>query len=66
MMTIEDIKEELENRLLKVNKAIEYHRGDLGSAYLYHHHMGFLEAADGMFGERQFLEGILEKITGRS
>lgn len=62
MMTIEEIKSELENRLLKVNKEIDYHRGDLGSAYLYHHHMGFLEAADGMFGERQFLESLLEKM----
>lgn len=61
-MTIEEIKAELESRLLKVNKDIEYHKGDLGSAYLYHHHMGFLEAADGMFGERQFLEGLLKKM----
>ena len=62
MMTIEEVKAELESRLLKVNKDIEYHKGDLGSAYLYHHHMGFLEAADGMFGERQFLEGLLKKM----
>jgi len=62
MMTIEEVKAELESRLLKVNKDIEYHKGDLGSACLYHHHMGFLEAADGMFGERQFLEGLLKKM----
>ena len=62
MMSTEEIKAELENRLLKINKEIEYHKGDLGSAYLYHHHMGFLEAADGMFGERQFLEGLISKL----
>lgn len=62
MMTIEEVKAELENRLLKINKEIEYHKKDLGDAYLYHHHKGYLEAADGMFGERQFLEGLLGKM----
>ena len=61
-MSNEDIKTELEARLLKVNNEIDYHKRDLGDPVHHHHHKGFLEAADGMFGERQFLEQLIAKI----
>lgn len=51
----------LRDRLKKIKQEIDYRKRHLkDEGILYHHYKGFLEAADGMFGERQFLEGILE------
>jgi hypothetical protein len=60
--SIEEIKNELLVRLSTINKKIDDTRKDLGNPYLHHHYEGYLEATDGMFGERQFLEKLLEKI----
>lgn len=60
-MTVEELKNELALRLNYVNSKIESAKADLGDPVLHHHHKGFLEAADGMFGERQFLEKLIEK-----
>lgn len=61
-MSNEEIKKELEGRLLKVNAEIESRKSDLGDPIHFHHYKGYLEAADGMFGERQFLEGLISKL----
>ena len=58
-MSVEEIIEELERRLSKVKKEIEFRKNDLGDPVNHHHYMGYLEASDGMFGERQFLEKLL-------
>jgi hypothetical protein len=62
-MTIEEIKNELLARLGYVKGKIEATRADLGDHYLHHHYEGFLEATDGMFGERQFLEKLIDKLS---
>ena len=59
MMNIDEIINELQARLEYVNKEIAYRKNDLGDPIHYHHYRGYLEAADGMFGERQFLEKLL-------
>ena len=59
MMNIDEIINELQARLEYVNKEITYRKNDLGDPIHYHHYRGYLEAADGMFGERQFLEKLL-------
>lgn len=61
-MSSEEIKRELESRLLKVNSEIESRKNDLGDPIHFHHYKGYLEAADGMFGERQFLETLISRI----
>lgn len=58
-MSVDEIVEELERRLDKVKKEIDFRKNDLGDPVHYHHYKGYLEAADGMFGERQFLEKLL-------
>lgn len=60
-MTVEELKNELELRLNYVKGKIESVKSDLGDPVLFHHHKGFLEATDGMFGEKQFLEKLIEK-----
>ena len=60
-MTVEEMKTELMGRLNYVNEKIQRTKGDLGDPVMYHHNKGFLEAADGMFGERQFLEKLIER-----
>ena len=61
-MSNEEIKRTLEDRLLKVNSEIESRKKDLGDPIHFHHYKGYLEAADGMFGERQFLETLISRI----
>lgn len=61
-MSNEEIRRELESRLLKVKSEIDSCKADLGDPIKHHHYKGYLEAADGMFGERQFLESLLERI----
>lgn len=61
-MTTKEIKLKLVERLLRVQKEIDDKKENLGDPVMYHHNRGYLEAADGMFGERQFLEKILEQI----
>ena len=58
-MNMDEIMNELQSRLEYIKKEIEYRKNDLGDPIHYHHYCGFLEAADGTFGERQFLEKIL-------
>lgn len=60
-MTLEELKNELLLRLNYVNGKIESTKADLGDPIHHHHYKGFLEATDGMFGERQFLEKLIEK-----
>ena len=61
-MTIDEIRNELESRLLRVKSEIESRKNDLGNPVLFHHYKGYIEAADGMFGEREFLEGLIAKL----
>lgn len=61
-MNNEEIRKELEGRLLKVKSEIDSRKKDLGDPIHFHHYKGYLEAADGMFGERQFLESLLGRI----
>lgn len=60
--SIEEVKNELLVRLAYTKKRIDDTRADLGNPYLHHHYEGFLEASDGMFGERQFLEKLIDRI----
>lgn len=60
-MTVEELKNELLLRLNQVNAQIEARKADLGDPIHFHHYKGYLEATDGMFGERQFLEKLIEK-----
>lgn len=61
-MNNEELKNELLARLGFLKNRIEATRADLGNPYLHHHYEGYLEAADGMFGERQFLEKLIAKL----
>ena len=63
MMTNEEVKAKLAERLLYLQKEIDFRKRDLGDPIHYHHYRGYLEAADGMFGERQFLEKLIEEIV---
>ena len=56
----ENIRQQIESRLAYINKEIEARKADLGDPIHKHHYLGYLEAADGMFGERQFLEKLLD------
>ena len=58
-MNADEIMNELQNRLEYIKKEIAYRRNDLGDPIHYHHYQGYLEAADGTFGEKQFLEKLL-------
>lgn len=61
-MTNDEVKAKLVERLLFIQKEIESRKKDLGDPIHHHHYLGYLEASDGMFGERKFLETLIDKI----
>lgn len=56
----DEMRQFIESRLIKVKKEIDFRKNGMGDPILHSHYSGYLEAADGMFGERQFLEKLLE------
>lgn len=53
-------KEKITKRLEWLDKEIVYRKKQLGDPFHHHHYAGYLEAADGMLGERQFLMKLLK------
>lgn len=62
-----DKKERLkiQKRLEWLDKEILYRKNQINDCVLHHHYMGYLEAADGMFGERRFLMSLLNSDNER-
>ena len=63
-MSKDELIGRLESRLAFVNEKIDFYKKDLGDRINHNHYMGYLEAADGTVGERQFLEKLITEIKG--